>query len=120
MYGHHDLENELWKAFRRRGIPYLHIQQLDRRGRRPNRDKAVGIRDKVRVSTLQGLKGLEFSRVLIGGVNHAYVHDVPDEEQEAAARQLLYVSMTRAVDELVITISGDGEIGRALRGARTV
>lgn len=120
MYGHRDLEAELRKAFGRRRLPYFHVQEKDRRGYRYNRDRAMSVNDKVRVSTLQGLKGLEFSRVLIGGANQAYVHDVPEEEQEAAVKQLLYVAMTRAMDELVITISGDGKIGRALRTVRSV
>ena len=119
MYGHYELEAELHKEFGWRKLPYFHIQEKDKRGYKRNRDKAVAVRDKVRVSTLQGLKGLEFSRVLIGGVNQAYVHDIPEEEREAAVKQLLYVAMTRAMDELVITISGDGEIGRALRNARS-
>lgn len=119
MYGHHDLEGQLRQEFSRLGLPYFHIQQKDKRGYKRNRDKAVAVRDKVRVSTLQGLKGLEFSRVLIGGVNQAFVYDVPEEEQGAAVKQLLYVAMTRAMDELVITTSGDGEMGRALRKARS-
>ncbi len=119
MYGHRELETELQKAFRQRRLPYFHIQYQDRRGRRPNRDIAMGVRDKVRVSTLQGLKGLEFSRVFIGGVNQAYVHDVAEEDQPVAVKQLLYVAMTRAMDRLVITISGDGESGRALRNAQS-
>ena len=119
MYGHRDLEAQLRQAFQRRHLPYFHVQEQDSRGRKPNRDSAVGVRDKVRVSTLQGLKGLEFSRVFIGGVNRAYVHEVAEEDQEAAVKQLLYVAMTRAMDELVITISGDGAIGRTLRAARS-
>ena len=117
MYGHKDLEAELRKAFNRRRLPYFHVQEKDRRGYGYNRDKAMSVNDKVRVSTLQGLKGLEFSRVLIGGVNHAYVHNVPEEEQQAAVKQLLYVAMTRAMDELVVTVSGDGAMGKALRTA---
>ena len=77
----------------------------------------MGVQDKVRVSTIHGLKGLEFSRVVIGGVNQAYAHDVPDEEQTEAGKRLVYVGMTRAMDELVVTYSGDGEIGPALRKA---
>lgn len=118
MYGHHDLENRLEQEFRRRHLPYFHVQERDKRGYKPNRDKAVSVRDKVRVSTLQGLKGLEFSRVLIGGVNQVYVRDVPEDEQETAVKRLLYVAMTRAMDELVITVSGDGAMGSALRGVR--
>ena len=118
MYGHKDLETELRKAFTRRRLPYFHVQEKDRRGYKYNRDRAVAVEDEVRVSTLQGLKGLEFSRVLIGGVNWAYVPDVAEEEQEPAVNQLLYVAMTRTMDELVITVSGDGPAGRALRAAR--
>ena len=54
---------------------------------------------------------------MIGGVNQAYVHYVPPEEQTEAAKRLVYVGMTRAMDELVITYSGAGEIGHALRDA---
>lgn len=120
MYGHHDLEQLLQQEFRRRELPYFHIQEKDRRGYKHNRDRAIGVRDRVRVSTLQGLKGLEFSRVLIGGVNQVYVRDVPEDEQERAVKQLLYVAMTRAMDELVVTTSGSGEIGRNLRAVRSV
>ena len=115
MYGHKELESELRKEFTRRRLPYFHVQAKGKHGYGYNRDRAVGVRDKVRVSTLQGLKGLEFSRVLIGGANHAYVHDVPEDEQEAAVSQLLYVAMTRAMDELTITVSGGGQVGKALR-----
>lgn len=114
MYGHRDLEEYLRTAFRRRRLPYFNVQNP-----KSNRDKAMEVDDHVRVSTLQGLKGLEFSRVLIGGVNQAYVYDVAEEEREAAVKRLLYVAMTRAMDELVITTSGDGEMGRALRKARS-
>ncbi len=115
MYGAKDLQKQLWSQFRRRRLPYFHIQQTP-----GNKDKAVGVHDKVRVSTLFGLKGLEFRRVIIGGVNQAYVHDVPEDEQQDAVKQLLYVAMTRAVDELIITQSGDGWVGRELRALRPV
>lgn len=118
MYGHKDLQSELWNELcRRRDLPYFHIQHRERNGMQANRDKAMGVQDKIRVSTIHGLKGLEFSRIVIGGVNQAYVHGVPDEEQTAAAKRLVYVGMTRAMDELVITYSGEGEIGPALRKA---
>ena len=118
MYGHKDLQSELWNELcRRRDLPYFHIQHRERNGIQANRDKAMGVQDKVRVSTIHGLKGLEFSRVVIGGVNQAYAHDVPDEEQTEAGKRLVYVGMTRAMDELVVTYSGDGEIGPALRKA---
>ena len=117
MYGHADLEGELRRAFSHRGLPYFHVQERDSRRRQTNRDKAVRVRDRVRASTLTGIKGLEFSRVLIGGVNQLRVHDVDESDQFQAAKSQLYAAMTRAMDELEITMSGDGEIGRALQQA---
>ena len=102
---------------RTRGLPYFHVQERGYGGRQINRDKAVGVRDKVRVSTLTGIKGLEFSRVFVGGVHHVQVHDVEAADQFQATKSQLYAAMTRAMDELEITMSGDGEIGAALREA---
>ena len=62
-------------------------------------------------------QGLEFSRVFVGGVNHAQVHDVEAVDQFQATKSQLYAAMTRAMDELEITMSGDGEIGTAMREA---
>ena len=113
MYGDKELQKQLWSQFRTNRLPYFHIQHTP-----GNRDAAVTVRGKVRVSTMFGLKGLEFSRVLIGGVNQTTVHDVPEEEQKDAVKQLLYVAMTRAMDELTITLSGDGWVGKELRSLR--
>ncbi len=118
MYGHRDLQVELWKECRRRNLPYFHIQHKGGKRSEDRRDLAMGIRDKVRVSTIHGLKGLEFSRIVIGGINQVHAHDVPEEEQTDAAKRIIYVGMTRAMDELVITYSGAGEIGNAVRAAR--
>lgn len=89
----------------------------DRARRRDNRDEAVHVRGVVRASSLTGIKGLEFSRVLIGGVNDLRVRDVDEGDQFQAAKSQLYAAMTRAMDELEITVSGDGPIGAALREA---
>ena len=117
LYGSAELEQELQQAFSHEGLPYFHVQERGYGGRQINRDKAVGVRDKVRVSTLTGVKGLEFRRVLVGGGNHVRVHDVEEEDQFQAAKSQLYAAMTRAMDELEMTVSGDGEIGAALREA---
>lgn len=117
MYGHRDLQDELWSECRRRDLPYFHIQHKGGKRSEDRRDLAMRVRDKVRVSTIHGLKGLEFSRIVIGGVNRTYVPDTPNEEQTDAAKRLVYVGMTRAMDELVITYSGEGQIGHALRSA---
>ena len=65
----------------------------------------------VRASTIQGLKGLEFSRVFICGVDDIWL---PDDGDEDSVRRLLYVGMTRAMDELTITVSGAGAMAREL------
>ncbi|MXW95119.1 MAG: hypothetical protein F4110_12170 [Acidimicrobiaceae bacterium] len=117
LYGSSELEKELQAAFSSRDLPYFHVQQRDGRGWRINRDKAVQVRDRVRTSTLTGIKGLEFSRVLVGGVNKVHVRDVEEGNQFQAAKSQLYAAMTRAMDELEITMSGSGEIGAALREA---
>ena len=112
LYGCAALQKMLWESFGQRRLPYFHVQH-----NRENRDLAVGVHDKVRASTLTGIKGLEFSRVIIGGVNNLQVPDVDGSEHLDAARSQLYAAMTRAMDELEITMSGDGEIGAALREA---
>ncbi len=118
LYGAPKLEKMLRHAFTRLQLPYFHIQQRwDRESRRDHRDEAVHVRDEVRVSTLTGIKGLEFSRVIIGGVNHIKVRDVDEGDQFSAVKSQLYAAMTRAMDTLEITMSGSGEIGAALREA---
>ena len=109
MHGCFELEDELERAFRRQRVPYFLV--------RKDRDGAVGIRGMVRVSTLTKMKGLEFRYVFVCGVNQIRVPDVDEADQLQAAKSQLYAAMTRAMDELEITMSGDGEIGAALREA---
>lgn len=109
MHGCFELENELTRAFNGELVPYFLV--------RKDRDGAVAIRGKVRVSTLTKMKGLEFSRVFVCGVNQIRVPDVDEADQFEAAKSQLYAAMTRAMDELEITMSGDGPIGAALREA---
>ena len=71
----------------------------------------------VRLGTMHRAKGLEFKSVLVldcgkGAVPNSYVlkqSDDPKDREDATARErrLLYVSMTRARDDLAITWSGD-------------
>ena len=120
LYGTRDLQEKLYHELaRRQGLPYFHIQHKDKKEPQDRRDTALQKNYHLRVSTIQGIKGLEFSRVLIGGVNQARAHDIPEEEQVEAVKRLVYVGMTRAMDELVITYSGSGAIGQALTEAST-
>jgi mRNA-degrading endonuclease RelE of RelBE toxin-antitoxin system len=69
-------------------------------------------RPGIRLATMHRLKGLEFSRVLLAGVQDGLLPlTVPGDPADAESRQqhelqercLLYVAATRARDELVIT-----------------
>ncbi|WP_040828296.1 3'-5' exonuclease [Nocardia jiangxiensis] len=69
----------------------------------------------VQVLTMHRSKGMEFSRVVLAGVDEAHVpsqaamRTVPEEEKaeaELCERSLLYVAASRARDELVVTWSG--------------
>ena len=79
-----------------------------------SKKEVMAVGDQVRLATFQGLKGLEFSRVLMCGVNHVHDHGGDDD---TTRRKVAYVAMTRAMDELVITISGRGPIGQAIASA---
>lgn len=69
----------------------------------------------VQVLTMHRSKGMEFSRVILAGIDESHVpsrsvtKSVPEEEQAEALlreRSLLYVAASRARDELVVTWSG--------------
>ncbi|GAA4674551.1 3'-5' exonuclease [Gordonia humi] len=69
----------------------------------------------VQVLTMHRSKGMEFSRVVLVGIDDAHVpsvatlRSVPEEDQAEALlreRSLLYVAASRARDELVVTWSG--------------
>ncbi len=100
--------NRLCGAFRRLDIPFLFVNQ-----NRKNRNQVVSAHGVVRIASLRVLKGLEFSQVFIGGTNDIYMPDGQDDLESKA--HLLYVAMTRALDDLTITYSGQSEISEALR-----
>jgi len=101
----------LLRCLREKGVPELWVTDpQDPMKRR----QVVEAGDVVRVATMQGLKGLEFSRVFVCGVNDIYD---PGADDETHRRKVAYVAMTRAMDELVITVSGSGPIGRAIQEA---
>lgn len=71
--------------------------------------------DHVQVLTMHRAKGMEFSRVVLAGIDNTHVpsaatlRSVPTEERDEALlreRSLLYVAASRARDELVVTWSG--------------
>jgi len=108
IYGSPTTQRGLYGAFRSRNLPYFWTAM-----NRHTKQQFMSIRDVVRSSTIQSMKGLEFSRVVICGANEVRA---PDDDPESVKR-LLYVAMTRAMDELVITTSGQGPIPEALARA---
>lgn len=99
----------LYARLTEEGIPY-HWSSMNAQSKR----ETIGKGDVVRAATFQSLKGVEFSRVFMCGVNDIYD---PGGEDEGTRRKLAYVAMTRAMDELVVTVSGGGPIGQALQEA---
>lgn len=78
-------------------------------------DKSVAGPGHPLVLTMHRAKGMEFSRVILSGVDDkhvplpAAVRSMPDEERDEALlreRSLLYVASSRARDALVVTWSG--------------
>lgn len=78
-------------------------------------DKTVASPGHPLVLTMHRAKGMEFSRVILSGVDDkhvplpAAVRSMPDEERDEALlreRSLLYVASSRARDALVVTWSG--------------
>ena len=85
-------------VFAERGIP---LWWANDNAHRDRRDHIGEDRSKVLLCTIHSAKGLEFRHVLLCG----YLDDRPPE-QSTVTRSLIYVGMTRATHELVLSASG--------------
>ena len=109
VYRTHFIGEELAKALRKAGIP---VEWLgEDRGKRQFRPTE----DSVKVMTMHSSKGLEFPVVAIPGLGFL---PGPDRDLQEEAR-LLYVAMTRAMDNLTITWHKDSAFVDRLKEART-
>lgn len=87
------------------GIPFCFLKE--------ERDAAALAADTVKVVTLHASKGLEFPVVAIPGLGYMPMEN-QDEQEET---KLLYVGMTRAMDELILTASKRAPFVDRLRNA---
>jgi len=95
-------------ALQARGVPTYHIQ------RSKAEDRSA---DGLRVATMHRVKGLEFDRVVLAGINddlmpYRHVVERSDDiavkkDAENQERSLFYVAITRAKVEVLITTHGE-------------
>lgn len=105
VYRHKDIGRILADTLKRKSIPFQwHGDKKD-----PYDPQHVG----VMIVTMHSSKGLEFPLVCIPGVGAPFKND--SEAQEEA--RLLYVAMTRATHELVMTHSDDTPIAQKMHKA---
>lgn len=102
LYRHYDLMETVSGTLQRYGIPH-ECPQVTKR--------FTPGADTVKVVTMHSSKGLEFPLVCIPGIGMAHKHD---EQPEDEAR-LLYVAMTRATRQLVMTHGATSQFAGKLR-----
>ncbi|MDQ3462402.1 MAG: ATP-binding domain-containing protein [Actinomycetota bacterium] len=91
--------DSIMKAFAGRDLPLLWATDW----RDSSKRELIGTDpSRIVLSTIHSAKGLEFSHVVLCG----YLDDKPAEES-VISRRLIYVGMTRATCELVLTASGN-------------
>ncbi|KPA11670.1 DNA helicase UvrD, partial [Candidatus Magnetomorum sp. HK-1] len=103
----HDLLKQYEAALKNKGIDSYFIRRSEAEDRK---------KSGVRLATMHRVKGLEFDRVIIAGVNDGILplkgdwaetsDTVIQKETETHERALLYVSATRAKKEVVVTSFG--------------
>ncbi len=98
----------LEEEFQASGIPYQRARKSDPREEAEELDPRA---EAVTLMTIHASKGLEFPVVFIAGCEDGIIPYVPNDEEKLAAtdleeeRRLLYVAMTRAAGELIISRS---------------
>jgi len=113
--------NEMAVVYRRYGIGKLVVDALARKGvpfqwQQDRRQSFTPGHDSVKLITMHSSKGLEFPLVCIPGIGAAS----KDEQDPADEARLLYVAMTRATHELVMTHSESSLVSEKLAGAMGV
>lgn len=102
VYRHYDFLALLTDTLNRRGVPF----------EQPQKSKLFRA-DTVKLMTMHSSKGLEFPLVCVPGIG------MPHKNAEAAEDEarLLYVAMTRATRQLVLTFGATSQFSEKLRSA---
>ncbi|WP_273036240.1 DEAD/DEAH box helicase [Massilia timonae] len=113
--------NDMAVVYRRYGIGKLLVDALAHKGipfqwQQDRKGSFVPEHDSVKLITMHSSKGLEFPLVCIPGIG-APARDGEDDRDEA---RLLYVAMTRATQELVMTHSDTSLLSEKMSGAMGV
>lgn len=103
----HDLLKQYEGALRANGKEVYFIKRSEAEDRR---------KEGIRMATMHRVKGLEFDRIIIAGVNDGVVSlegewsktqdSVIQNENETQERSLLYVAATRARKDVIVTAFG--------------
>lgn len=97
----------IYSGFEQVGIP---VEWVNRDSESRNYDPAA---QSIKLVTMHSSKGLEFPVVFVPGVGFMPTRDRSPEEEA----RLLYVAMTRAIDELVMTCDRESEFTRRVQKA---
>lgn len=103
LYRAYGVGKKIAEAFDNNDIPY---EWKSARFSKRSQSEAAG----VQLLTLHGSKGLEFPLVFIPGVGH-----MPGEYDPNDEARLLYVGMTRALEQLVLTSHAESEFTKRLK-----
>jgi len=104
LYRDYGSGKEVADMLTRKGVPFQ-WQQDKKRSFEP-------LHDSVKLITMHSSKGLEFPMVCIPAMGA-----LKDEESLKDEAQLLYVAMTRATQELVMTHHGESVLSENMRKA---
>ncbi|SOZ14435.1 conserved hypothetical protein [Cupriavidus taiwanensis] len=104
LYRHWDTVGHVTSALTRKGIPY-ECPQITKR--------FTPGADSVKVITMHSSKGLEFPLVCIPAIGMPHKHDEAEEDEA----RLVYVAMTRATRQLVLTHGATSRFAGKLRDA---
>lgn len=89
------------RAFSEAGMPYDWVTENEDAARRPDRAQ-----ESIKISSINGAKALDFRAVFVVNVDSM---PYPLEEAEEKEVSLFYIAMTRALDWLFVSYSGESK-----------